>query len=251
MSTADGQFKRFEPPKIEVETSSMVTQYVQANEKFESDFQLSGLVAQQSGVAQLQKQRMEKEVQDLVNVKLAEVQEQHQKEGYEKGLEEGKAKAYADFSKILEEKAASFDKTLQELHSIRETLLQVHEAQLVQLTFKIAKSIALHEISIQPDLILELVKNIIKDFQVEDKLRLVVSPEDQSFIEENLKDVVKKFDGDAKIKVEPDPKIQKGGCRVVANMSAVDATIETRVQKAWELLAAKIPKVKDERVQSE
>lgn len=250
MSTTEG-FKKFDPPKIEMPTNTAANIYVQSKDSDKSGFELSGLVAQQSGVALLQKQKMQKEVQDLVNVKLAEVQEQAQKDGYEKGLEEGKAKAYADFSNVLQEKAANFEKLLQELSSIRDTLAVVHEAQIVQLCFKIAKSMALHEISIQPELIRELIKDVIKDFQNEDKLQLHVSPEDHEFVDANLKEVVNKFNADAKIKVEADPKIQKGGCRVVANMSAVDATIETRMQKAWELLASKLPKVKDERIESE
>lgn len=251
MSEVAGQFKRFEPPKIEVTGNTQASDFVQKTGDYDSDFQLSDLVAQQSGVAQLQKQKMQKEVQDQVNVKLAEIQQQAQKEGYEKGLEEGKARAYADFSKSLEEKAISFEKVLQELSTIRESLAAAHEAQLIQLVFKIAKNMALHEISIQPELILELIKDVIKDFQNEDKLQLLVSPDDSEFIETNLKEIAKKFDADARIKVEADTKVQKGGCRITANMSVVDATIETRLQKAWELLAAKIPKVKDERLKSE
>ena len=250
MSSTEG-FKKFEPPKIEMPTNTAATIYVQNKDNDKTGFELSGLVAQQSGVAQLQKQKMQKEVQDLVNVKLSEMQDQAQKDGYAKGLEEGKAKAYADFSKVLEEKAANFEKILQELSSIRETLALAHEGQIVQLCFKIAKSMAMHEISIQPELILELIKDVVKDFQNEDKLQVFVSTEDQEFVENNLKEIVNKFNVDAKIKVETDAKIQKGGCRLVANMSAVDATIETRMQKAWEVLAAKIPKVKDERVQPE
>lgn len=250
MSSTEG-FKKFDPPKIEMPTNAAANLYVQSKDSDKSGFELSGLVAQQSGVAQLQKQKMQKEVQDLVNVKLSELEQQAQKDGYEKGLEEGKTKAYSDFSKVLEEKAANFEKILQELSSIRETLAIAHEAQVVQLCFKIAKNMALHEISIQPNLILELIKDVIKDFQNEDKLQLQVSPDDHEFVEGNLKEVLDKFNADAKIKVEADPKIQKGGCRVVANMSAVDATIETRMEKAWEVLSSKIPKVKDERVQSE
>ena len=251
MSSTEGQFKRFEPPKIEVATSATATHYVQTNEKFESDFELSGLVAQQSGVAQLQKQRMQKEVQDLVDARIVEVSEQAKNEGYQKGLEEGKAKAYADFSQMLQERTLQFDKLMQELASLRESLSVAHEAQLISLIFKVAKSIALHEISIQPEMIKELVTDVIKDFQNEDKLQVLVSPEDHQFVSDNLQEIVKKFDTDAKIKVEADAKVQKGGCRILANMSAVDATIETRVQKAWELLSSKIPRVKDDRVQSE
>ena len=251
MSTNDGQFQRYEPPKIEVQTNTTATQYVQGNQTYDSDFQLSGLVAQQSGIAQLQKQKIEKEVQDLVVAKLAEQQQQAEKTGFEKGLEEGKAKAYADFSKVLEEKGQQFDKLLSDLNSVRESLIVAHEEQLMKLVFKIAKNIALHEISIQNDLILDLIKNLIKDFQNEDKIQLLVSSDDLAYIEENLKEITKKFDSDARIKVEADPKIQKGGCRIVANMSAVDATVDTRVQKAWELLSSKIPRIKDERVQSE
>lgn len=250
MSSTEG-FKRFDPPKIEMPTNTAADLYVQNKDNDKSGFELSGLVAQQSGVALLQKQKMQKEVQDLVNVKLSEVQDQAQKDGYAKGLEEGKAKAYEDFSKILIEKSEHFDKLLQELGSIRETLAMAHEEQIIQLCFKVAKSMALHEISIQPELIKELVKDVVKDFQNEDKLKIVVSPEDQEFVQNNLKEIVDKFNTEGKIKIEPDAKVQKGGCRVIANMSVVDATIETRVEKAWELLSSKIPRVKDERVQSE
>lgn len=250
MSTTEG-FKKFDPPKIEMPNNATANLYVQNKDADKSGFELSSLVAQQSGVAELQKQKMQKEVQGLVDGKLNELSEQARQEGFDKGLEEGKAKAYADFSKILEEKAASFDKVLQGLSSLRESLALAHEEQIIQLVFKVAKSMALHEISIQPELILELIKDVVKEFQREDKLSLVVSDGDHSFIEENLKEITKKFDGDAKIKIEADSKMQKGGCRVVTNMSAVDATIETRVQKAWELLSSKIPRQKDERVQSE
>ena len=111
MSSTEG-FKRFDPPKIDTGSSKIAKDFVQNKGNSDSDFELSTLVAQQSGIAELQRQKLQKDVQDLVNVKLSEVQTQAQKEGFEKGLEEGKAKAYSDFSKALEEKAVHFDNIL-------------------------------------------------------------------------------------------------------------------------------------------
>src|SRR5580692_2616042 len=79
----------YQPREISMEITGAAIDFVHDEKARQSEFQMSELVAQQSGVARLEDERSQGILNDLVLEKLKEVQERAYKEAYDLGREEG------------------------------------------------------------------------------------------------------------------------------------------------------------------
>jgi flagellar assembly protein FliH len=212
---------------------------------FESSFQIDHLVAQQTGIADIERASIEERVEKEALVRLKELQEQAYKQAYALGLEEGREKAYQETSEILSQRLASLESLIQSVENLKPELVSFNEAHIVRLAYVMAKKIAMDEISERPDLILNVIRQAIQGAQSDEAVRVRLSQADFDFVEKMREKLGKDFDVLKRAKFEASESVTPGGCIVETNYGDVDATVEQRVDKLWESLASKRPKVKD------
>jgi flagellar assembly protein FliH len=99
------------------------------------------------------------------------------------------------------------------------------------------------EIAEKPEIILEIVRQAIQGAQSDESVNVRVSPVDLEFIEHVREKLGKEFDLLKRAKFEAAESITTGGCIVETNYGDVDATVEQRVNKLWDSLKEKLPKV--------
>lgn len=162
--------------------------------------------------------------------------EQTYREGYREGFRDGEVQALSQ----CEARDQAMGATLQER---TEVLLQSLEAEfqgfqsrhadrVVDLALVLARQIVRHEIDVDREGILPLVREAL------DQLResagpatLMLDPLDAVLVGERLAPVL----AQRQISVSADPGIEPGGCRLASQDAEVDATLQTRWQR---LLAA-------------
>ena len=210
----------------------------------ESSFRIDRIVAQQTGIADLERVSIEERVEREALGRLKELQEEAYKQAYQLGLEEGREKAYQESSEEYAMRLGTLEKLILSIENLKPELIAFNEAHIMRLTYVMAKKIAMGEISEHKELILSVVNKAIDAAQSDENITVRVSVDDLQFIDGMREKLGKEFDSLKRAKFESSDSITSGGCIVETNYGDVDATVEQRVDKLWESLVGKIPKVK-------
>lgn len=232
----------YQAKEIAQVVASTAVHFVEAERAVSTDFKVSDIVAQQTGIRQLQKNSMEQHIEDQALERIKEVQEQAYKEAYELGKTEGNERAFEEMKQSLQEQIESLGQLLNSIEKMKMNLLQQNEAALVRLVYEIAKRVVLAEVENKDDLVLNILKQIVPSMQGDEHMVVNVSPRDFSAIEKTKGKLGRDFEFLERLKLEAAETVSNGGCVVETNYGTIDATIEQRLQKVWETLDSKTPR---------
>lgn len=222
--------------------------FVSKQEEGGSDFKISELIAEQSGMSELQRKSMEAKVEEMALHRLKEIEERAYKEAYDLGKIEGTEKAFEERKAEFEDRLSKFDELISTFHHIKEKIMKENEVGLVKLMYFMAEKIALKEIGEDKENIMRIIMQIIEDVQVDERMILYVNPEDAQFINGLMEKRSKEIEALQKIKLEQSPEIDPGGCSLETNFGTIDASIQQRVSKVWEAMVNKMPRLKGHNV---
>jgi len=209
-------------------------------------FRIDKIVAQQTGIAELERISIEEQVEQEALTRLKEMQEQTYQQAYQLGLSEGRDKAYTEARSELEAKLGHLSTVLSSIENLKNDLVTFNETHIMNLIFHMAKKIAMGEIAENRELILNVVRQAVLDAQSDENVTVRISAEDYAFIEQIKENLGKDLEAVKRAKFEVSDQITDGGCIIETNYGDVDATVEQRVEKLWESLAGKLPKVKNQ-----
>jgi flagellar assembly protein FliH len=145
-------------------------------------------------------------------------------EGYQKGLNEAKAKCEQELSETKKLYEDSIKK-LDEINQIFEKKLEAIEKELIAVALDIAKEVIQSEISENSKQIaLNLAKSLMEDLKNATKVTIKVNPKDAAFLKDNLKGV----------EVVEDEAIKPGGIVIMSDVGNIDGQIEERYKAVKE-----------------
>ena len=154
--------------------------------------------------------------QERAAIIVAEAEEEYrrmQRKGYESGLEEGRI-AMAD--KMIEQVAASVDY----FASIEKTMVDV-------VTTAIEKIIGAID---DGERIAAVVHRALQYVRNQKKVLVRIAPEDVSFVQEKLNDIIRAYPGITFLDVLPDAKLTRGDCILESEVGVVNASISKQVE---------------------
>jgi flagellar assembly protein FliH len=210
-----------------------------------NDFRIDKIVAQQTGISELERLSIEEQVEIEALQKIKEIQEGAYQQAYALGLDEGREKSYQENAAVIEERLASLGQVLQSISSLKMDLVTFNEAHILKLIYFMAGQVAMDEIKTRPEIILTVLTKAIENAQSEENVTVRVSPADLQFIQGMIEKNGKDLEVIKKVKLQESENITVGGCIVETNFGVVDATVEQRFSKLWAELSEKLPKVKD------
>ncbi len=231
------------PQKFELGTPQQALSYL-SEKKQGSDFRMNEVIRVQTGVDQIEESDMQRTIEERAIEKLKEIQEDAYKAGYELGLDEGRKKAFDENSKVINDHLSEMDKVLSSFATMKHDIFSANENSLMQLLFAMATKIAQYQLEINPDAIIEVVRNAVSHAQDEQEIRVQVSTAQFDFISGLKNENAREFEFLKKIKFESNDEIQPGGCLVQTNFGEVDARVEQRVVNLWETLKENLPRSK-------
>lgn len=240
---ADKLAFKHSPKSFHVEHSSVATQFVKSQEEKSSHFKVADVVAQLSGIQSMQKENIEKQVEGTVLERLKEIQEQAYKQAYNLGLIEGTERAFEEKREEFAQRLGLIDNSLNEIEHLKENLLKKCETSLVKLIYSIAVKIARREINQDQKPIVDLLTDLVSELQAADSITIKLSTADLQFVEELRNKKVKEVEKLERVKLIAGDEVTQGGCLIETNYGEIDATVEQRVEKAWAVLEAKLPKI--------
>lgn len=162
------------------------------------------------------------------------------KEGFEEGVKQGKEEATKTYEKKIDELQSRITTILDNIELFKKKLYSNTELELLQLSLAIAEKVVNYELSVNKEAILNIIKKALEYIGNRDKIILRVAENDFETVSERkdfwipvgerLKDVV----------IEPDPRIQRGGCIIESSSGLIDSRINVKfeeissiLEKAW------------------
>jgi flagellar assembly protein FliH len=230
----------YKPKEFAKEVSAVAINFVQEENNRKNEFQISELVAQQSGVQLLEEEKSQGLINDQVLERLKEVQERAYKEAYDLGHQEGTAKAFADEKANLAAKLKALDELLLSIEALKRDLMRDNEAQLVQMTFEIGKRIALRDLSQNQEAIVLLFQKITAELQSEQKIVVHAATADVKTLEEMVQRTETMPEAMKKMRIIAENDIQPGGCVIDLQYGDINLTVPDRVERVWQGLQEQI-----------
>jgi flagellar assembly protein FliH len=174
----------------------------------------------------------------LVLPTAAEIERMHveaHEEGYAagraEGYAEGHAAGHAEGLAMARESAARIDEAMAGLRDALASLDQHVAEQLLATAVEIANQVLRQSLRLKPELILPVVREAVATLHPNfGHPALFLCPDDAALVRTHLGDQLAHNNW----RIIEDPALARGGCRVEAGASEVDATLETRWRRAIE-----------------
>jgi flagellar assembly protein FliH len=153
------------------------------------------------------------------------IKEAAAKEGYQDGLNQVKA----DIDYVKESIRSFYDAPQQVYDEIAGDILEI--------SIDIAKKIIKKEMTENPEIILDNIRDIMKGLSKEEsKITLRVNPSQAAFLKQELPEAARSLGLEVKIYVVSDDSVMEGGCVMTTTNGVVDSTIESQLAIICEVL---------------
>lgn len=153
------------------------------------------------------------------------IRENALKDGYQAGLEMAKE----DLSRLKE--------GLEVFYGAQQKVYDSIAPDILSISLDIAKKIIKKEVSENPDIILENIKEILTGLSKDEtKLILKVNPTQTVMLKQQVPEMVSAAGLEAKVIIMPDDSIMEGGCILTTTNGVIDASIESQTDIISEAL---------------
>jgi len=235
----------YNPKKLHVQVSRAAESFVIAQPQAPAtSFRLHDLVAQQTGIQDLEKASVERRIEEKALERLQEIQERAYREAYNLGLEEGTKQGYEEAKVIVGQRLSHLNMLIEKITRLKPDILQRNEGQIVDMIFFLASKIARVEIAKDEKRITPVLQQAVESLQKDESMVIKVSPLDMAQIEELRKISDQEFEFINSAKIEAHDSITAGGCLIETNYGLIDATLEERMMKLAAVLEEAKPQSK-------
>lgn len=236
---------QFEPQKLSManfEQLNEMVRHMDAN----PEFQVAEVVRNFTGLAEMEGQRIESEIERQALEQLKSIQEEAYQEAYNLGLQEGQQKAFQDKAAEIDARLADLDELITNLRDLKVHYINNNENQLMKMILYLATKVAMFEISERPqEAIRSVLRRCITVTNEDEQMRVMVAPDQIQFLDLLKKERKKELNFLKNVEFHAEEGLSKGGCKIETNFSEIDARIEERVGRLWDEVLQSIPPIKD------
>lgn len=148
-------------------------------------------------------------------------------ESYRKGFNEGVEFQKKEISPVLEALAVMTEA----LPPVRKEISAKTEEQIIKLALAIAEKIINQEVATRKEIILGVLKGVLKNISETEGMKIRINPQDFRHIMEVRKDFLQSIDGVRNVIFEEDLSIKRGGAVVETMFGEVDARLENQIKE--------------------
>ena len=236
----------YKPKKFELGVPQQAMEFQEIRKRKANDFRMSETLRIQTGLDKLDAQDTENEVEKRTLEKLKSVQEGAYQAAYELGLQEGRKQAFVQSTAAIDSSLAAFATLMQTIENLKSELLKQNESHLIKLAIQMATRLAHHEVEVNNQCVVNIMRQAIADAQLDEQLTVQVSAAQFEFLETLKKENGRQYDFLKRIKLDPSEAIRPGGCVIETNYGVIDARIDERVGKLWETMTENLYRIKDQ-----
>ncbi|GIO30003.1 MULTISPECIES: FliH/SctL family protein [Paenibacillus] len=150
-------------------------------------------------------------------------------EGYDTGYREGSEKALADLRDQIARMMEEAQTVLKQAYLMKEQIIQEAEPFLVELSCAIAEKVIDKQLTVEPDYVLDLIKNSLSRKREQGIITLCVAPKHFAFVQAAREELAAAIDSQAELQILPDSTVRDQGCVIRSSFGSIDARIDTQL----------------------
>ena len=154
----------------------------------------------------------------------------------EQAFEEGFAAGVAHAQSHLDGPASALAAAADQLQALRTDAAASVEADAVDLALRIAEQAVGAAITADPELVVEAVRGALRRLVERDRVLILVNPDDLELVRDHAARLVGELGGIEHCEVQAERRVRPGGAIVRTSEGEVDATLETKLARAREVL---------------
>lgn len=159
-----------------------------------------------------------------------------ERQAFERGYQAGEMASRENMQRQAADIAARFAETLEMLSELEDRICRQSEHNVVDLALKISRKVIDREVTVQPDIVLELVRQCTQRVSGSPYIRVRVNPEDYGRIYEFKSSIPVNPERVKSFAIESDPSIDQGGCIVETGSGSIDARIGKQLSEISKVL---------------
>jgi flagellar assembly protein FliH len=152
----------------------------------------------------------------------------------EQGLLEGREEALAALTPALE----ALNQAAEAVQADQHVRAQRLEAHAVDLALFLAEKVIGGAVAVQPELVVEAVRGALRGIVDRERVTVLVHPEDLDFVRDAMDGLRASLGGIEHCEVQAERRVSRGGAVVRTADGDVDARVETKLQRAREVVEA-------------
>jgi flagellar assembly protein FliH len=204
-------------------------------------FSLNPMLKHALSIDEEEQRAIEEKVRARVEELLQIERTQASQKGYEDGLKKGFQEAYQKTQQESETQLHQLGELVSSFENAKTEIYRANERFLIDLIFRISKMVLLKDLEIDRDYLTRLAKELIGSVAVRDNIKIRVSTEDQSLINALNETLQKHFGVMNNLHIETSSQIARGDCQIETEWHAIDAKIDTQLQRIQESLTGSGP----------
>jgi flagellar assembly protein FliH len=157
---------------------------------------------------------------------------------YAEGVAAGRAEAAAQAAPAVQALAEA----LVQVEAERAQVAEDMEEAAVGLALQIADKALTGAITAQPERVVDVVRGALRCLVERERVTILVNPEDLEMIRESVDGLVRQLGGIDHIDVQEERRVQRGGAIVRSATGEIDARIQTKLDRAREILQEEMAK---------
>ncbi|MFD0587586.1 FliH/SctL family protein [Paenibacillus sp. GCM10027627] len=151
--------------------------------------------------------------------------------GYEHGFAEAAEAAQVQLMSDWETRLAEAAEVLKHAYSTREQIIQEAEPFLVELSCAIAEKIIGRQLTLAPDIAVDLIRKSLSRRREQGVITLCVAPSQLAFVQAAREELHTAIDSQAELQILPDSSVKDSGCVIRSVYGSIDARIDTQLSE--------------------
>lgn len=171
------------------------------------------------------------------------IREHARAEGLALGRAEGAAAARQEALAQLAPALQALHAAVAALEAERAELSDRVEAGAVELALELAGKVVSGVVQARPETVLDVVRGALRCFMERERVQILVHPDDLDIVRDAVDGLAAELGGIEHVEVQEERRIGRGGAIVRTATAQVDAGLETKLERAREVVAAELQSV--------
>jgi flagellar assembly protein FliH len=150
------------------------------------------------------------------------------------GFEAGRAEALAALGPAL----AALQQAAEAIVAQQAAVTEELERRAVELGLALAQKVLAGALSVEPERVLDAVQGALRGIVERERIIVLVNPDDMELVRASMEDVRNSLGGIEHCEVQSERRVARGGCIVRTPVGDVDARVETKLERAREVVAS-------------
>ena len=148
-------------------------------------------------------------------------------DGYEKGRKMGAELEQKKLAPVVE----SFTAAAREIAEVREAIAKKSEKDLADLALQISQKVIQHELSVDKEVILKMIRAALEKFIDHDSVAVKVGDRDYKYLVSMKPKILEELKELTNLSIEVDESILDGGCVIESNLGSVDLRVRNQIEQ--------------------